>query len=133
MEFDHVAASAGEMREQYAPHFEGVARFQDFVSPFAAQGGPAVFAVHFEAGGRTKPHVHRSGQVLCILDGEGVIGYEDETRIVTRNDVITVEPGEWHWHGGTRGSAMTHLTIQIPAFEDVDWNVEERDWQTAYR
>ena len=132
MEFDHADPAAGEMREQYAPHFEGTARFQDFVSPFADRGGPAVFAVHFEAGARTRPHVHRSGQVLYITDGTGVLGYEDGTRFVQPGDVVTVEPGEWHWHGGTPGSAMSHLTVQLPGFEDVEWNVDDRDWATNY-
>lgn len=131
MEFDRADQSAGEMREQYAPHFQGVARFQDFASPFA--GGPAVFAVHFDAGARTKPHIHRSGQVLCVLEGTGVVGYEDGTRYIRQGDVVTVEPGEWHWHGGTPGSAMSHLTVQMPGFEDVEWNVEDRDWATNYQ
>src|SRR5437588_4740646 len=110
MDLAHVDGARGEMREEYAPHFEGQARFQDFASPFA--NGPACFAVHFEAGGRTRPHLHRSGQILCILEGTGVIGYENGVRYVTPGDVVTVEPDEWHWHGGTPSSPMSHVTVQ---------------------
>jgi quercetin dioxygenase-like cupin family protein len=54
-------------------------------------------------------------------------------RYVTSGDVVTVEPDEWHWHGGTPSRPMSHITIQMPGFEDVEWDVEERYWSVAYR
>ena len=50
-----------------------------------------------------------------------------QARLVEPGDVVAVMPGEWHWHGATPDSAMTHVTIQ-QAEGRTDWDVEERDW-----
>ena len=109
---------------------KGSAKFQTVSSPFGVQ--PAVFVVHFEAGGRTHPHVHRSGQVLFIADGEGIVATEAERRTVRPGDVVTVQPDEWHWHGGTPTSPMRHFTVQMMTAGDVVWDVDEKDWATGY-
>ena len=130
MEFDHVDRSQGRLPEEYGPHFQGQARVQRFASPFGDR--PAVLAVHFEAGARTRPHVHRSGQVLYVTAGEGVVADRSGRRTVRPGDVVTVEPEEWHWHGGAPQTAMTHLTVQVTAPGDVDWDVDEGDWASGY-
>lgn len=130
MDFDRIDRARGELPEEYRPHFQGRARFQRFASPFGDR--PAVFAVHFEAGGRTRPHIHRSGQVLHVTSGEGVVATRSGRRAVGPGDVVTVEPGEWHWHGGTPTSPMTHLTVQVTAPGDIDWDVDEEDWARDY-
>jgi quercetin dioxygenase-like cupin family protein len=126
MEFDTIDSGKGSLPPEYRPHFHGDARLQHFDSPFGDH--PAVFAVHFEAGARTHPHVHRSGQVLHVTAGRGIVASRSGRQVVLPGDVITVEPGEWHWHGGTPDSAMTHLTIQVTEPGDVDWDVDEGDW-----
>lgn len=130
MHVDSNDASRGEMPDQYRPHFQGAARFQFFDSPF--EPGPAVFAVHFEAGARTKPHLHHTGQVLYVTDGEGIVATRDGRRTVRPGQLITVDRDEWHWHGGTPDSPMTHLTIQMPGSDDIEWDVEEGDWASGY-
>jgi quercetin dioxygenase-like cupin family protein len=130
MDFDHIDDARGELPAEYAPHFQGQARFQAFASPFG--DSPAVFAVHFEAGGRTRPHLHRSGQVLHVTAGEGIVADRSGRRLVGPGDVITVQPDEWHWHGGTPTSAMTHLTVQVRVPGDVVWDVDEGDWALDY-
>ncbi len=130
MRFDTNEHSRGEMPDQYRAHFQGSARFQFFDSPFEL--GPAVFAVHFEAGARTRPHLHHSGQVLYVTDGEGIVATREGRQTVRPGDVITVGRDEWHWHGGTPGSPMTHLTVQMPGSDDIEWDVEEGDWASAY-
>jgi quercetin dioxygenase-like cupin family protein len=130
VEIQRIDPSQGELPPDYQPHFQGTARMQGFTSPFAH--GPAVFAVHFDAGGRTRPHAHRSGQVLHVTAGRGLVVTEAGRREVTPGDVVTVLPGEWHWHGGTPVSAMTHLTVQMPGPADIDWDVDERDWARGY-
>ncbi|HEX2027898.1 MAG TPA: cupin domain-containing protein [Nitriliruptorales bacterium] len=130
MQIDHPDRSKGELPDDYAPYFQGQAQFQHFASPFGDR--PAVFAVHFEAGGRTRPHVHRSGQVLYITDGEGIVADQSGRRVVRPGDVVTIRPDEWHWHGGTPTSAMTHLTVQVTAAGDIDWDVDEGDWASDY-
>ncbi|MGH9101395.1 MAG: cupin domain-containing protein [Acidimicrobiales bacterium] len=129
MKIERTERSKGDLPDAYKPHFEGVARMQQLVSPFG--DGPDVFFVHFDAGGRTKPHVHHSGQVLHVVSGEGVVADGSGPSVVRPGDTITVLPDEWHWHGGLPGSPMSHLTVQMPG-SDVAWDVEERDWAEAY-
>ena len=126
MEFERIDTTTGDIPDEQASHFQGEARIQHLPSPFPE--GPAVFAVHFQPGGRTRPHVHRSGQVLHITSGQGVVGGTSGRRLVEAGDVIVAMPGEWHWHGATPFSPMTHLAVQQTGPESVDWDVEERDW-----
>ena len=130
MEFGRTDSTQGELPQEYPEHFQGTARIQPFTTPFEA--GPAVFAVHFDPGGRTKPHVHRSGQVLIVTSGKGIIGNVDGRREVEAGDIVTVQPEEWHWHGATPTSPMTHVTVQMTGADSVDWDVEERDWASGY-
>lgn len=130
MEFDTIDSGKGDLPEEYQPHFEGQARFQPFTSPFGDH--PSVFAVHFEAGARTRPHAHRSGQVLHITAGRGIVASRSGRQVVLPGDVVTVDPDEWHWHGGTPDSPMTHLTVQVTAPGDIDWDVDEGDWAGGY-
>jgi len=130
MEFETIDSGRGELPEEYRSHFQGTARLQRFTSPFGEC--PAVFAVHFEAGARTHPHVHRSGQVLHIAAGRGIVANREGRHVVLAGDVITVEPDEWHWHGATPESSMTHLTVQVTEAGDIDWGVDEGDWADDY-
>ncbi|HZT65949.1 MAG TPA: AraC family ligand binding domain-containing protein [Acidimicrobiales bacterium] len=129
MEFDRADAAKGELPEAFRPHFQGAARFQQLTSPFPE--GPNVFFVHFEAGGRTRPHVHHTGQVLHIVAGEGVVADGSGRHVVGPGDVVTVMPDEWHWHGGSPSSPMSHLTVQFGG-DDVSWDVDEGDWASGY-
>ena len=130
MEFQTIDSARGELPEDYRPHFQGEARLQRFASPFGER--PGVVAVHFDAGARTRPHVHRSGQVLHVTAGRGIVAGRSGRQVVLPGDVVTVEPDEWHWHGGTPGSAMTHLTVQVTEPGDIDWDVDEGDWSVDY-
>lgn len=131
MDFDRVDSAKGEPPAELADHFQGQARLQRFANPFP-NPGPAVFAVHFEAGGRTKPHVHAQGQVLHIAAGEGIVATAAGRQVVQAGDLVSVMPGEWHWHGATPTTPMTHVTIQIAGLESVDWDVDEGDWADGY-
>ncbi len=130
MEFAQIDPSQGQFPEGLRPHFQGEAKLQRLTSPF--EQGPTVFAVHFSAGGRTKPHVHRSGQLLHVAAGEGIVADRAGRRRVRPGDVVTVMPGEWHWHGATPGSPMTHVTVQMPGEDETDWDVDQRDWADDY-
>lgn len=131
MRRQHEDRTAGEMPKQYAPHFEGEARFQFFDSPF--EPGPAVFSVHFEPGARTRPHVHHRGQVMYFTAGTGIVADRQGRHTVHAGDVVTVAPDEWHWHGASPGTAASHFTVQMPGPEDIEWDVEEGDWAEGYR
>ena len=85
-------------------------------------------AVFFNPGARTRPHVHRSEQVLYVIEGEGVVATEHDRRIIRPGDIVVVQAGEWHWHGATATSAMGHLSMR-PAGA-TEWQVPPRDWAT---
>ena len=129
MEIGRVEDSQGEPPGEWPQHFEGEAKLQRVPSPF--REGPAVFAVHFQPGGRTKPHAHRSGQLLYIVSGRGIVGDESGRREVGPGDVVAARAGEWHWHGAAADSPMTHLTVQVSG-DAVDWDVEEKDWADGH-
>jgi len=82
--------------------------------------------VSFEAGGRTRPHIHAVDQLLHIVSGRGIVATGTERRFVETGDVVLIPSGEWHWHGATPDSAMTHILIK--RYAPTDWSVEERDW-----
>ena len=130
MEFDTIDSGKGQMPAEYQPYFQGQARVQRLASPFGDR--PAVAAVHFEAGARTRPHVHRSGQVLHITAGRGIVASRSGRQVVLPGDVVTVEPDEWHWHGAAPDTGMTHLAVQVNAPGDIDWEVDEGDWAGGY-
>lgn len=131
MDVHHLDPHSGQPPAEVGLHFQGHARLQTLSSPFP--GGPAVFAVHFDPGGRTMPHTHTQGQVLVVTDGQGIVGGPDGIRRhVAAGDVVVVEPGEWHWHGGTPTAAMTHVTVQMTGPDSIDWAVPERDWAEGY-
>jgi quercetin dioxygenase-like cupin family protein len=130
MDFHRVDDTQGEAPAELMAHFQGTARLQPFTSPFA--DGPVIFAVHFQPGARTRPHTHAAGQILHVTSGQGIIATADERRIVGPGDIAVVMPGEWHWHGATPTTPMTHVTTQMTGEGSVDWNVDERDWTTGY-
>jgi quercetin dioxygenase-like cupin family protein len=89
-----------------------------------------IIAVHFEAAGRNRPHTHSAGQVLHVTSGKGVVATRSGWRFIESGDIVIVPPDEWHWHGGTRSSAMTHVAMQLP--NSTIWEVDEYDWASAY-
>ena len=87
-----------------------------------------LLVVAFEAGGRTRPHVHAVDQILQITAGRGIVATSGERRFVGPGDVVLIPAGEWHWHGAAPDSAMTHISIK--RYGTTDWTVEARDWGT---
>ncbi|NUQ01269.1 MAG: cupin domain-containing protein [Armatimonadetes bacterium] len=70
-------------------------------------------AVTFEPGARTAWHTHPLGQVLIVTGGCGWAQREGgPIEEIRPGDVVWFGPGEKHWHGATRTTAMTHLAIQ---------------------
>lgn len=79
--------------------------------------------VYFEKGARSNWHVHPSGQILIILDGEGYHQLEGKPKQTMRKgDVIKCPPKIKHWHGATENSSLTQMYI-LPKTENgfVTW------------
>lgn len=71
-----------------------------------------VNVVRFAPGARSAWHAHALGQTLYVTEGVGNVQSRGGDVIEVRaGDVIYTPPGEWHWHGATRDSYMTHLAM----------------------
>ena len=67
--------------------------------------------VNFERGATTGWHRHSSDQLLVITGGNGIVANEHGEAHVAVGDVVQILAGENHWHGATKDSYMSHITI----------------------
>lgn len=88
-------------------------------APSRASGGQ----VSFEAGARTAWHTHPAGQTLIVTSGTGRVQFwGGPIQDIKPGDVVTIPPGQKHWHGASPGSPMTHISVQ----EQIDGKTS--DW-----
>jgi quercetin dioxygenase-like cupin family protein len=79
--------------------------------------------VYFEKNARSNWHLHPSGQILIVLDGEGYHQLEGQPRqTMKKGDVIKVPANARHWHGATEYNSLTQMYI-LPKTENgfVTW------------
>ena len=68
--------------------------------------------VTFEPGARTAWHAHALGQTLIVTAGCGRVGrWDGPIEEIRPGDVVSVAPGEKHWHGAAPSTAMSHTAI----------------------
>ena len=93
-------------------YFTGTVRIDPLVeAPSPARVRAA--SVTFEPGARTVWHTHPLGQTLVVTAGCGwVQRWGGPVEMIRPGDVVWIPPGEKHWHGATRTTAMTHTAIQ---------------------
>ena len=77
---------------------------------------PAInaYRVRFSARARTNWHTHSGTQLLIILDG--VCRLQTDEGPVTeikKGDVVSIKPGERHWHGAGDSGSMSHLAVNV--------------------
>lgn len=80
-------------------------------------------SVFFEKGARSNWHLHPSGQILIVLDGEGYHQLEGQPKqTMKKGDVIKCPPNVRHWHGATENNSLTQMYI-LPKTENgiVTW------------
>lgn len=123
--FEHVRVSKDESTPVDRPDFAGSVRQQRLHVPVDAQG-VEIIAVFFDAGARTRPHVHEVDQTLHVVDGEGVLATETSRQVLRPGDIFVVPRGVWHWHGATPSTSMCHLSIKV--LGETDWNPPEKNW-----
>ena len=116
---DHTEGSRWEEAEvqPYDPAlFTGDVERRSLPGPGA---GPGVSWVRFVDGGRSNWHVHRGGQILHVLEGEGVVVTDGQgVTSLEPGMVVRTPPGVRHWHGARRGREMTHLAVTCG---ETDW------------
>ncbi len=87
--------------------------------------------VTFEPGSRTAWHTHPLGQTLIVTAGFGLVQtWGSPIEQIRSGDVVWFPPGEKHWHGATKTTAMTHIAIQEELDgRTVDWLEKVSDEQ----
>ena len=105
-----------------AEYFTGMVRFAPlFEAPDPARVQGA--SVTFEPGARTAWHTHPLGQNLIVTAGCGrVQRWGGPIEEIRPGDVVSILPGEKHWHGAAPTTSMTHIAIQ----EQLDGKIA--DW-----
>ena len=95
-----------------AEYFTGSVRIDPLFKasdPSRASGG----LVTFEPGARTAWHTHPLGQTLIVTANCGLVQrWEGPIEEIRPGDVVSIPPGEKHWHGATATTAMSHIAIQ---------------------
>jgi quercetin dioxygenase-like cupin family protein len=113
-----------------AEHFTGTVRIDPLFQAIAP-GRVSGALVTFEPCSRSDWHTHPLGQTLIVTAGCGLHqrwgGPIEEIR---PGDVVTVGPGEKHWHGAAPTTAMSHIAIQEALDGKVgDWLEKVTDEQ----
>jgi quercetin dioxygenase-like cupin family protein len=125
----HIDRGSGRTRPGPSEWFTGAAWIDDLAGA-AQPSGLRVFRVSFAPGSRTAWHTHPVGQVLHVLSGHGRVQSRGRSiEEIGPGETAGSGPGEWHWHGATPGSFMTHLAIQgaDAAGVDVVWGDQVAD------
>jgi len=69
-------------------------------------------SVTFEKGARSNWHSHPAGQILLVTNGTGYHQQRGKPiEVIKKGDVIKSLPGVEHWHGASKQSAMTHVSV----------------------
>jgi quercetin dioxygenase-like cupin family protein len=102
-------ASEGTYEQGDAGRFTGHVSLR---GTLRAEDGTNIGVVHFAPGARTHWHHHAGGQFLYGVAGRGRVRSRGEAgHVLEPGDVIYVEPGEWHFHGGTPEAPVVHVAI----------------------
>lgn len=123
-------AGSQPSRKAPAEFFTGAVRIDDlFEAKDPARARAA--SVTFEPCSRTAWHTHPLGQTLIVTAGCGrVQRWGGPIEEIRPGDVVSIVPGEKHWHGATPTTAMTHIAVQEQLDgKVVDWMEKVSDEQ----
>lgn len=96
-----------------AEWFTGTVRLDPLFLKAEAPARSTGASVTFEPGARTAWHSHPLGQTLIVTAGLGWVQREcGPVEEIGPGDVVWFAPGERHWHGACRETAMTHIAVQ---------------------
>lgn len=100
------------------PMFIGEVTTQRMVTPEVSET-MRIGNVNFSPGARTKRHTHESDQVIIVTGGKGILANEDKENEVGVGDVVHVPSGEVHWHGATKNSTFSQISVLLPGENTV--------------
>ncbi|MCB1090198.1 MAG: cupin domain-containing protein [Verrucomicrobiae bacterium] len=73
------------------------------------------------AGGATQRHYHRAAEeIYFILDGQGTMEIDGETRKVRPGDGVLIPPGAWHQICADEGTPVRFLCCCAPPYSHDD-------------
>ena len=99
-------------------------------STLRAEDGTNVGVVQFSPGARTHWHRHAGGQFLFAVSGLGRVRSRGGAgHVLAPGDVIRVQPGEWHFHGGTPDTPLVHVAVNGGG--DAEWGDPVTDGEYA--
>lgn len=104
-----------------SPYFAGVPPEIRNIGQLLGTGDVAVNLLVFEAGTRSRPHVHTRDQVLYYARGTGVValgGGEDQ--LIGEGEFVLLPAGVIHMHGASDDGPAVH--ISITADIEIDWD-----------
>jgi quercetin dioxygenase-like cupin family protein len=108
-----------------------------WLDPIAVADSPSrirAVSVHFAPGARTAWHRHPRGQVLHVLEGRGLVQQRGgPVQVIRAGDVVVTLPGEWHWHGASPTTFLTHLAIHEVDDQGIDAYWAEHVTDDEYR
>jgi|GraSoiStandDraft_4_1057263.scaffolds.fasta_scaffold755436_1 quercetin dioxygenase-like cupin family protein len=91
--------------------------------------GVGMSVVHFAAGARTHWHAHPGGQLLFGVSGRGRVCARDGQRhLLVPGDVVSIPPGEWHYHGAEPDSPMAHVSVSLGGAPDWGEAVTDEEY-----
>ena len=104
----------GNRNNEYAKYFVG----KSYLNVLNKEG-IFIANVTFEPGCRNNWHIHKArkggGQILLCTDGEG--RYQEEGKDIRKlmpGDVVYIPANVKHWHGASKDSWFSHISIEIP-------------------
>ncbi len=105
-----IKPSEIKIEEEDRPVFSGKVTKQTLIGTDMGKNFNAVI-VHWAAGSRCKLNRHTNDQILIVTAGKGILATEKQEFSVGTGDVIFIPAGENHWHGATKGSSFSHISI----------------------
>ena len=83
---------------------------------------PGVIAyIHFDAGARTKWHVHEKGQLVYVEEGVGLAQEKGGPIIeLHAGEAIWCPPGVSHWHGAAPDKGGTQFNVTLGGITWLD-------------
>ena len=107
-----VKTSDIEAQESTSQIFRGKVRTQSIIGKSGDE--LRVTVVNFSPGAVNVFHTHTFNQILYVTKGKGIVATESEEVTVTPGTFILIPAGERHWHGATKDTAFSHITITPP-------------------
>jgi quercetin dioxygenase-like cupin family protein len=110
-------------QQKQEPNFTGtIKRIQDDTPPGVAH-------IHFDAGARTKWHIHERGQIILVEEGVGRTQVKGGPVLeLHAGETTYAGPGVAHWHGAAPDQGATQFNVQRGGTTWLD-EVTEKDYR----